>query len=300
MSDHYELIGKVIAEAQLDSHAVTDAKLESLKDEFAEEHKRLGGEIEQQIEETRKFADDLMVKASDRNAEYHSDKLAELVSQRKIIEAALGDIAVLKDTIKDGEKGDKGEPGERGQDGLDRPLLEPVELKDDKDYEKSTLGTYNGSLWLSTKNAVGTPDDDPHAWHCVLDAMTSIDVDLCSPHEYQLTIKMGTGKILEQKFHIPYPEHMGIYDEEKSYKKGNIVTKGNSLWQAMEDTDGTPPGNGWQQILNAPRGKQGLPGKSIEGPQGKPGRLLRHSEGTSPLMKPTELATLSTSMVPYT
>jgi hypothetical protein len=44
------------------------------------------------------------------------------------------------------------------------------------------------------------------------------------------------------------------------------------MWLAQQDTSGQPPGNGWQQILSAPRGKQGPAGKSIVGPQGKPGR----------------------------
>lgn len=171
----------------------------------------------------------------------------------------------------DGEKGEQGEQGNYGEDGQDRPLLEPVQLKQDKDYEKNILGTYNGGLWISTKKAVGDPHNDPHAWHCILDAMSEMTVDLQNDHTFKLSARMASGDLIEDTFEIPFPEHKGIW-EECEYHKGNIVTKGHSMWQAMQDTDGCPPGNGWQQILSAPRGKQGPQGKSITGPQGKPGR----------------------------
>jgi hypothetical protein len=77
--------------------------------------------------------------------------------------------------------------------------------------------------------------------------------------------------VMESSFEIPFPVHKGIW-ESGEYQCGDIVTKGHSFWQAIEDTSGEPPGNGWKQILTAPRGKQGEPGKSIVGPQGVPGR----------------------------
>ena len=101
--------------------------------------------------------------------------------------------------------------------------------------------------------------------------MTTMEVDLQDDHTFKLSVRMATGKLIEDSFEIPYHEHKGIW-EPGEYKAGQWVTKGSAMWQAMEDTDGEPPGNGWKQILNAPRGKQGPAGKSIEGPQGKPGR----------------------------
>jgi hypothetical protein len=178
--------------------------------------------------------------------------------------------------IKDGEKGEKGEQGLQGEPGLDRPLLEPVYLKD-SDYPKSTLGLHNGGLWISTKDSVGDPQSDPHAWSCILDSMTEMSIDLQEDRSFKLSVRMATGKLIEDVFHIPFPEHKGIW-EEGDYVKGDIVTKGSSFWQAMEDTSGEPPGNGWKQILSAPRGKQGPAGKSIVGPQGKPGRNGRDAE----------------------
>ena len=192
-----------------------------------------------------------------------TQQIVEKLNELEVVAARLS-------TIENGKDGEKGEQGLQGEPGLDRPLLEPVYLKDG-DYPKSTLGLHNGGLWISTKDAVGDPESDPHAWACILDSMTEMSIDLQEDRSFKLSVRMATGKLIEDTFHIPFPEHKGIW-EEGDYSKGDIVTKGHSFWQAMEDTSGEPPGNGWKQILSAPRGKQGPAGKSIEGPQGKPGR----------------------------
>lgn len=194
--------------------------------------------------------------------------IQKLIEERNDFDILKAQVDTRLSELKDGEKGDQ---GEQGEPGLDKPLVEPVAILQ-KDYPKNTLGTYNGGLWISTKDSVGDPEQDPLAWHCVLDAMSTMSIDLQEDHTFRLSVRMGTGKEIVDTFEIPYPEGKGIWEEGESYKKGNIVTKGHSLWQAMEDTDGAPPGNGWQQILTAPRGPKGEAGKSIEGPRGKPGR----------------------------
>ena len=192
-----------------------------------------------------------------------TQQIVEKLNELEVVAAQLS-------TIENGKDGEQGEQGIQGEPGLDKPLLEPVHLKDG-DYPKSTLGLHKGGLWISTKDSVGDPDSDPHAWACILDSMTEMSIDLQEDRSFKLSVRMATGKLIEDTFHIPFPEHKGIW-EEGCYVKGDIVTKGHSFWQAMEDTSGEPPGNGWKQILSAPRGKQGVAGKSIEGPQGKPGR----------------------------
>lgn len=177
-------------------------------------------------------------------------------------------------TIKDGEQGEQGKQGEPGIDGLDRPLIEPTSLQD-KDYPKGTLGTFAGGLWISTKQAMGSPHTDALAWHCILDAMDTVEIDLQDDGSYLLSVRMSTGRVIANTLHIPYPEHCGIW-EERDYLKGQIVTKGSSMWQAMQDTAGQPPGNGWRQILSAVRGKPGTPGKP--GAPGKPGRNAQLDE----------------------
>jgi len=201
------------------------------------------------------------------------DTIKEQLENRKDIEQALTERIA---TIKDGGQGEQGPQGETGSDGLDRPLIEPVSLQD-KDYQKGTLGTHAGGLWISTKQTMGSPETDALAWHCILDAMDTLNIDLQEDGSYELAVRMSTGRVIKNTLNIPYPEHCGIW-EERDYTKGQIVTKGSCFWQAMEDTAGTPPGNGWRQILSAPRGKAGPAGKAIEGPQGKPGRNGRDSQ----------------------
>ena len=215
------------------------------------------------------------------------DSIREQLADRKDVDSLIENIDTIKGeleqhrdleqelteriaSIKDGERGEQGIQGEPGADGQDRQLLEPVEIVN-KDYPKNTLGTHDGGLWISTKQTVGDPETDPHGWHCILDAVKDMGIDLEPDGRYKLSVRMATGRVMAYNFDIPYPEHKGIW-EEGEYTKGSIVTKGSCFWQAIDDTSGAPPGNGWRQILSAPRGKAGPAGKSIEGPQGKPGR----------------------------
>ena len=220
------------------------------------------------VEELEKSLLDGVNETLEHQAVQHVEQIGVLTEQIKAQEIFEAQLTQRIAEIKDGEQGVQGNDGE---DGLDRPILEPVELIAQKDYPKSTVGTHNGGLWIATKQSVGSPEDDPQAWHCMLDAMSTMSIDLLEDRRFKLSVRMSSGELIDDTFDIPYPDHKGIW-EEGSYLKGDIVTKGSSMWLAQNDTDGQPPGNGWQQILSAPRGKQGPAGKSIEGPQGKPGR----------------------------
>ena len=271
MTIDVEKFGQIIGKQFAASHARTDAEIEKavtqVQGEMLETRQSIYGEFEKLHADLVDCTNDRAERASSE----HVEQIQSLTTLLKAQEEFEGMLTARLAEVKDGEKGDTGFQGEPGLDGQDRPLLEPVQLRSDKDYEKNTLGTHEGGLWISTKKAVGNPVDDPHAWECILDSMTTMSIDLEPDKTFKLSVRMATGKLIENNFQIPFPEHMGIW-EEGEYQKGNIVTKGSSMWLAQEDTDGEPPGNGWQQILSAPRGKQGPAGQSIEGQRGKPGR----------------------------
>ena len=276
-----EEIGYFVAKNRNEVLAIAGGNIEDVRKELSDE---IAQNREAILESVNKLAAEVetAVTELDRDrCEEHVKQLQEMAESVRSQEVFQAQIDKRLAELKDGKDG---LDGEDGRDGQDRPLIEPVELKADKDYDKNTLGTFNGGLWISTKKALGTPEDDPLAWTCILDAMNDMSVELQEDHTYLLSIRLATGKMLEKQFHIPYPEHKGIW-EEGHYKAGQIVTKGHSMWQAIEDTDGCLPGNGWKQILSAPRGKTGPPGKSIEGPPGKPGR-----NGSDAALSPEELA----------
>lgn len=265
-----EQLGQVTAQ-KIDDAAVSlrgeiDLKLGDIARKNEDTRAQLTKELDNLDSALAKRLDDVIEKQSIA----HALEIQSLTEQLKAQEIFEGQLTQRLAEIKDGEKGEQGFQGDAGIDGLDQPLLEPVDITD-KGYPKNTLGLHEGGLWISTKETVGSPESDPHAWSCILDSMTTMSIDLQEDHTFKLSVRMATGKLIESDLHIPYPEHKGIW-EEGDYKQGEIVTKGSSFWQAMEDTSGEPPGNGWKQILSAPRGKQGPAGKSIEGPQGKPGR----------------------------
>ena len=264
-------VGHFIGQTRAEVLALTDHRLERAVEEVREDIVRRQDEL---LIEVGKVADQSFDDVTDKIHDLttkHVEEIALLTEQIKAQEIFEAQLTQRIAEIKDGEEGAQGVQGNDGADGLDRPLLEPVELVAQKDYPKSTIGTHGGGLWIATKETVGSPTDDPQAWHCMLDAMTTMSIDLLEDRRFKLSVRMSSGQQIEDTFDIPYPEHKGIW-EEGDYKKGDIVTKGSSMWLAQEDTSGQPPGNGWQQILTAPRGKQGAAGKSIVGPQGKPGR----------------------------
>jgi len=263
-----EQVGHFIGQTRAEVLALTDHRLEKAVELVHADTAKKQEQAFEEVEELNKSLVDEMNDTLKAQTAYHVEQIGALTSQIKAQEVFEAQLAQRIAEIKDGEQGAQGNDGE---DGLDKPILEPVELIAQKDYPKSTVGTHNGGLWIATKQSVGSPEDDPQAWHCMLDAMSTMTIDLLEDRRFKLSVRMSSGELIDDTFDIPYPDHKGIW-EEGSYLKGDIVTKGSSMWLAQNDTDGQPPGNGWQQILSAPRGKQGPAGKSIEGPQGKPGR----------------------------
>ncbi len=260
-------IGRFVGQNRAEVLTLTDAKLEKAVEMIQSDMTQLQGEILRRcIEVDDAVTDRFNDKLKGLTAK-HVEEIAALTEQLKAQEAFEAQLTERIAQIKDGEQGPQ---GVQGEDGLDRPLLEPIEIQS-KGYPKSTVGTFENGLWIATKETVGDPSEDPQAWHCMLDAMSTMSIDLMEDRRFKLSVRMSSGELIDDTFDIPYPEHKGIWAEGE-YKKGDIVTKGSSMWLAQEDTAGQPPGNGWQQILTAPRGKQGPAGKSIVGPQGKPGR----------------------------
>lgn len=264
------------------------ARIDGVVLEQADQQRRLEGLISdlkaQDITELHKRTDQIENAFSDAVHEFKETTRAEHIEELEKLQAQLKaqeDFEVALNQrlgqIQDGEKGEKGDKGDPGEPGIDRPIIEPIELKDGVKYGKGTAGAYSGGLWISRKHAVGTPDEDPHAWTCVLDGIASMTVELQDDRSYCQVVRMASGREIRSDFRIPFPEHKGIW-EAGAYKAGHIVTKGHSMWLAMKDTDLAPPGNGWQQILTAKQGKEGPPGKSIAGPQGVPGRNGRDAD----------------------
>ena len=258
-------------EAQESDSTKVDAKLSEAIVAASDELRAFQGGIAESLEAQ---TDGLQTWFSDLSLEF-SQKSAQ-VSQdvEKLITEAVEVLAAV-------------ENGKDGRDGVDAPLVEPVKLVEGKTYEKNTTGSYGGGLWVAHKLAQGNPDEDPLAWTCVLDGFTDFLVKNVDRDQFEATLTFGTGKQITTNFTIPVMEHKGIFEQGTVYTPGQWVTKGSAMFKAVETTEEPPPGNGWQQVMVAPRGRRGpdgkdgtdgrdgidgVDGKSIEGPRGKPGR----------------------------
>jgi integrin beta 3 len=163
-----------------------------------------------------------------------------------------------------GEQGPQGEKGDKGDPGQDAPIVEAVELQSGRDYSKGVVGTFAGGTWLARKGAMGTPDEDPHAWQCILDGFNGMQVKHIDGQTVEVTLRLSSGKGLTCNVDLPLAVHTGVHEDGKLYKPGEMVTKGYKVFKALVRTDEAPPGDGWQQILSS---KQGKPG-----PQGERGK----------------------------
>jgi hypothetical protein len=281
-----EEVGRFIAKTASDAEA---SAVEKASRETLEQVRRLTKEIDdietefrvelegysEQLKagELRDQLSDSLYELKEEQTSLHQAEIAALADQMKAQEVFEAQLTKRLAEIKDGEKGIQGEQGEAGVDGLDRPLLEPVELVTERTYPKNTLGTHSGGLWIATKEALGDPESDPHAWHCILDAMTEVDFELGDDQVVTMSVRTSTGEKHSHTAKFPFMTYEDVWEEGKSYSTGQVVTKGASMWIAKEATDGCPPGNGWKQILHAKQGKPGPRGEKGEtGPQGVPGR----------------------------
>jgi hypothetical protein len=66
--------------------------------------------------------------------------------------------------------------------------------------------------------------------------------------------------------------HKGVYEPGTVYLPGDEVTKNDSTFRALEQTDSPPPSEAWQLIAKGKAGKRGEPGlKGDPGDKGDPG-----------------------------
>lgn len=156
------------------------------------------------------------------------------------------------------EKGERGEPGEKGERGNDgAPGANGVGLADaliDKDGNlvlTMTDGTTKALGSVVGKDGENGKNGEPGA------TFTLDNFDLEQTDERTFTFKFQKDNYVHSfEFELPVPIMRGAW-KEGSYRKGDMVVWGGSLWAAMKETDAKPdaPDSGW--MIAARKGRDG-------------------------------------------
>ena len=190
---------------------------------------------------------------------------------RPLIEAEVKKIPTPKDG-KDGAPGPKGDKGETGPIG-----------------EKGSPGVGVSDIHIDQEGTLKVKTSDGKVHDCGVvvgpegpagrDGFGFDDFRL--EHDGERTVKFIWEKDearRESPVKFPIPIHRDVYQPEKQYERGDVVTYGGSQWTAQRDTSERPgsENSGW--MLSVKRGRDGKNGdkgdKGDEGKAGRPGRDL--------------------------
>jgi Collagen triple helix repeat (20 copies) len=166
---------------------------------------------------------------------------------------------------KDGEKGLDGKDGEKGLDGKDG--------RDGIDGQKGIDGA-NGIDGKDGLNGVdGQKGIDGKDGADGL-SIEDINLEFDGEKTFKFTFKRGDAE-RSFDFKAPVPVYRDVYEAEKQYQAGDVVTWAGSMWVAKSDTNEKPgTGSGWRLAVKSGRdgrnGKDGAKGeRGIQGERGK-------------------------------
>ena len=79
--------------------------------------------------------------------------------------------------------------------------------------------------------------------------LDDLQVELKDGRRLVLTLR-GDDRTVTREIPLPgLPIYQGVFKSERTYSKGDMVTYGGSMWEALEDTSKSPPGNGWRLVV---------------------------------------------------
>lgn len=207
-----------------------------------------------------------------------------------------GDVGPPGERGEPGERGSDGAPGERGLDGApgDRGIDGATGEKGERGdigpmgrlvapktwlpfnvHFEGEIVTHSGSTWYAAK---ATAQEPPH-------------------EDWALIAARGKD--------APVGEVCGLFDENRTYRKFDLVSLDGGEFRANRDTPGPCPGPGWNaSALKGKRGEKGLPGdrgeRGMPGAKGEPGAMLVDAsvEGYTLVLAFNDGRTVAADLVP--
>jgi hypothetical protein len=155
-------------------------------------------------------------------------------------------------------QGPKGEIGERGADGKDGRDMSPADVEDmfqrhfsswELAFDRRAQERFERAIERMPK-----PKDGK-------DGFGLDDLSLEHDGSGNVTFRFKRGEF-ERTFNLRFPvfQYEGIFESGRSYRQGNGVTFGGSIWIALTDDATEKPGTGTQWQLAVKKGRDGRDG----------------------------------------
>jgi hypothetical protein len=200
----------------------------------------------------------LQVKA---DVQTHFDALKSIVDDR------LSQIKDGRDGI-DGEKGLDGAAGQDGRDGepgRDRPIIEPMLVRDGDKVDKNTLVAHGGGLFMTSRKANGSPSDDPAGYNVLVNGIDDISFEQTELRKTAMRVALSDGLVIDHTIENHSPIFRGTFKKDVDYLINDIVIKDRkTLIKVADEGD-----KQWQMFVFTEKGDQGESG--VAGAQGAPG-----------------------------
>jgi hypothetical protein len=213
-------------------------------------------DLEQRQGKTEELS--LQVKA---DVQTHFDALKSIVVER------LSQIKDGRDGI-DGQKGLDGQNGQDGRDGepgRDRPIIEPMLVRDGDKVDKNTLVAHGGGLFMTSRKANGSPVDDPAGYNCIVNGIDDISFEQTELRKTAMRVALSDGLVIDHTIENNSPIFRGTFKKEVEYSINDIVIKDRkTLIKVADEGD-----KQWQMFVFTEKGDQGEAG--VAGDQGAPG-----------------------------
>lgn len=140
-----------------------------------------------------------------------------------------------------------------GKDGLDALQLEVLpEIDTSKSYPRGTYASHEGGLWRTYEKSHGM-----RGWECVMNGVAKTEIKASDDlRTISFVNVLSDGTVTEKHFDVPVVIDRGVFKHGNTYKSGDAVTWGGSLWIAQEQTadkPGEPAAKGWRLAVKKGR-----------------------------------------------
>jgi hypothetical protein len=204
-------------------------------------------DLEQRQGKTEELS--LQVKA---DVQTHFDVLKSIVDER------LSQIKDGRDGI-DGEKGLDGAAGQDGRDGepgRDRPIIEPMLVREGDKVDKNTLVAHGGGLFMTSRKANGSPSDDPAGYNVLVNGIDDISFEQTELRKTAMRVALSDGLVIDHTIENHAPIFRGTFKKDVEYSINDIVIKDRkTLIKVADEGD-----KQWQMFVFTEKGDQGEAG----------------------------------------
>lgn len=141
-------------------------------------------------------------------------------------------------------------PGSDGKDALQIEVL--AEIDSAKSYPRGTYASHEGGLWRTYEKSHGM-----RGWECLMNGVAKTEIKASDDLRTVTFVNvLSDGTVTEKHFDLPVVMDRGVFKPGNTYKSGDAVTWGGSLWIAQEptaDKPGEPGAKGWRLAVKKGR-----------------------------------------------